>query len=190
MYNVVKYNLESNNVAYEDENIKLSNFMPESLKEIIETIPDDHYILGVQYDVKNDIQVGITGTSHIKENWKRTVTREMAEELKLYPKFEEIEDSKITSDEKKTWFCCKINVDKTLPSLNQTFKQEIPKKNCRKKIGVVVYGEFEKLYELLENNYEKYIPNDNITHIVMIKVELVKKYINNFTFKGCGHFIT
>ena len=60
-----------------------------------------NYILGVQYLVKNDIQVGITGTSNVKENWKRTITREMAEELKLYPNFKKIENEKITSDEKE-----------------------------------------------------------------------------------------
>ena len=76
---------------------------------------------------------------------------------------------------KKTWFCCKINVNNTSKSHNQLFKQEIPIRNHKKKVGILVYGEFEKLLDILKNNYDKYLPNDDISHIVMIKVGFNKK---------------
>jgi len=176
---IIKYNL-NDNVIEEEKNSKISCFLPTHLKDLIKDLDENYYILGVQY-VDEDIQVGITGSSNYKENWKRTLTRELAEELKLYPNFDKIESEKLYEEDGKNWFCCKLNIDNTKISLNQDFKQEFKSRAWGKKIGIVVYGTYEKLYEILNSNYNEYKPNDNISHIVMVNVGLIKKYINFFT---------
>ena len=41
MHNVVKYSLENNTVDFENNNVRLSSFLPESFKNLICDIPND-----------------------------------------------------------------------------------------------------------------------------------------------------
>ena len=101
---IVRYNIKEKKIEYiKKESIRLSNFLPDYMSEIINNLDDNKYILGVQYDYINDIQVGITGSANRKENWKRTITREMSEELKLYIFFNKIENKKVFIENNKTW---------------------------------------------------------------------------------------
>jgi hypothetical protein len=175
---IVRYNLKETRIEYiKKESVRLSNFLPDYMSDIINNLDDDKYILGVQYDYTNDIQVGITGSAYRKENWKRTITREMSEELKLYIFFNRIENKKVFIENNKTWFCCSIDVSSTRSSINQEFKQESKISNRKKKIGVVVHGTFTQLYDLLQTNYIEYKPNDDISHIVIISVKWLKQYL-------------
>lgn len=177
---LIKFNLVSKVIEHQNKNIKISNFLPSHLQNILIDMDDNDYIFGVQYQEKNDIQIGITGSGNYKENNKRTLTREMAEELKLYPFFDMIENDKEYKENKREWFCCKINIKNTQTSLRQDFYQEHKVKNWRKKIGVFVYGNYDNMYKILSTNYNTYLSNDNISHIVMIKVGWIKQYIKNF----------
>ena len=55
---IVRYNLKESRIEYiKKESVRLSNFLPDYMSEIINNLDDDKYILGVQYDYTNDIQV-------------------------------------------------------------------------------------------------------------------------------------
>ena len=179
--NVIKYNLKNNVIEKGGINtLRFSCFLPSHLQELIQTINDEDYILGVQYLEKNDIQVGITGTSNIRENWKRTLTRELAEEVKLYPKFNMIESPKEYKENRRNWFCCKLNIDNTEKSIRQDFYKECDVRDWKRKIGILVYGSYDKLLNLLNTNYKEYIDNDNISHIVIINVGFIKQHLDTF----------
>ena len=178
--NIIRYDLLTKNIEYGIKNTRISCFLPSHLQNLLVDMKDDDYILGVQYSEKNDIQIGITGTSNIKENWKRTLTRELGEELKLYPKFDLIESAKEYEENKRNWFCCKLNINNTEISRRQDFRKEFDVRNWKRKIGIFVYGEYEKLLNLLTNNYTEYIENDNITHIVIINIGFIKTHIEKF----------
>lgn len=178
--NIVRYSLMNKTIEHVNT-AKISSFLPSYLQELIDTIPDDNYILGVQYSEKNDVQVGITGTSNIRENWKRTLTRELGEEVKLYPKFLMLESLKVYKENRRHWFCCKLNVDNTEKSIKQDFYIENHIRDWKRKIGILVYGEYDKLMNILETNYKEYIDNDNISHIVIINAGVIKKYMDIFS---------
>lgn len=178
--NIVRLNLSTNKVDKKNNIIRFSSFLPIHMKELIKNMNDDEWVFGVQYKEKKDIQIGITGSSNLKENWKRTITRELAEELKLYPNYDMIEDEHEYKYRKKHWFCCKLNVNNSIPSINQTFKQDNEIRDWKKKVGVLVYGKFEKLFEIINNNYSSYIPNDNISHIVIVNIGFVKSVLSMF----------
>jgi len=175
---IVKYNLSKHKITHNVTSQRISCFFPTHFHTLIDKLDQDDWVLGVQYSNSQDLQIGITGTSCYKENWKRTLTREMAEELKLYPSFNHVEDVKIYKEKEKNWFCCKININKTEPSIKQEFESESP--NWKRKIGILVYGDYDSLLTILNNNYKKYSPNDNISHIVMIRVSFIKKYMDVF----------
>ena len=175
---IVRYNLNEKKTEYiNKEMIRLSNFLPDYMSDIISHLPDEKYIFGVQYESTNDIQIGITGTVNRKENWKRTIIREMSEELKLYMCFNKIENKKIFTYKNKTWFVCSIDATYTSKSINQDFNQcsRIP---SQKKVGVIAHGSFDQLYELLKTNYTVYKANDNISHIVILSVKWLKQYLD------------
>ena len=186
MCNIVKYNLEQKKIEFvKKEAIRLSNFLPKHMSDIIEKLKDTEYIFGVQYKDTNDIQLGITGGVHKQENWKRTVTREMGEELKLYPYFNKIQNKKVIEENNRIWFCCSFEVSSTTSSINQSLKQSSIKREKKKKIGVIVHGDYYKLYEILRRNYDEYKPNDDITHICIISVKWVRQYLD--LINKCEH---
>jgi predicted transcriptional regulator len=190
MGHIVRYNLEKNSIEYiSKENVRLSNFLPFHMSEIIQGLPDDEYIFGVQYYHTNDIQIGITGSCYKKENWKRTITRELCEEIRLYPNFNKIENKKVFMENNKTWFCCSLHVSETISALSQEFKQESNKHERKKKIGIIVHGTFSTLYEILRINYKVYRPNDDISHIVIINIKWLKQYLELIN-KCCSDYIT
>lgn len=79
--------------------LKLSNFVPPPIEDIIKTnVPDDHYIVGVTYR-QGDSQICMSG--HIKEGEKveEACIREMSEELFLIPRSIPVsQDSKMIGD--------------------------------------------------------------------------------------------
>ena len=177
---IVRYNILTKTIECRAKDIRFSCFLPSHLQTILKDMKDDDYILGVQYMEKNDIQVGITGTGNENENWKRTLTRELCEELKLYPNFNKIESSKVYNEHKRNWLCCKLHIEHAEKSTKQELNTRSYKRDWRKKIGIFVYGAYEQLIDLLSNNYTDYVENDNISHIVIINVGFIKQHLHMF----------
>jgi hypothetical protein len=174
---VFRYNILDKRIDMDISELKLNKFLPSHLVELIHTIPDDDYIIGVQYN-EDDIQVGITGTGRYNEGWKNTLSRELFEEIKLIPNIKKIENVKRYENKRKqNWSCCKIHIQNTSTKNVYSWSQE-NNDNWRQKIGVLVYGGYQDIIEKL--SFKNSLSSDNITHIVMLKCSFVKKYISHF----------
>ena len=68
--------------------LRISRFRPPGLREIINDVPDDHFIVGVVYD-DGDGQICISGKVKKGETTFDGCTREMREELFMKPKKED-----------------------------------------------------------------------------------------------------
>jgi hypothetical protein len=157
-----------------DADTSASGYFPSIFKTYLDSVPDENYILGVQYSDTNAFQIGITGTPHMHEDSSEALDRELAEELQIQTNHFQHKTTKIESD-MKLWSCALVNIDTCKP-IQIPYKD---KQNCYdRKVGILVHGTELNILSLLKNNYNNYIPNDDISHIVMIKASLIK---NNIT---------
>ena len=76
----VLFNLQSHEITYNNRP-NISKYFPQELKALLQWVPDSSYIMCVDYET--DVQIGITGSSHVRETIKQTIRRELCEELKL-----------------------------------------------------------------------------------------------------------
>ena len=79
--------------------VKLSSFYPLQIKEMISSLPEDVYILGVGYK-EGDFQVGITGKVKENESYKEASKRELREETRLHglTRYHRIDENVYLSD--------------------------------------------------------------------------------------------
>jgi len=75
-------------VIHRETAVTISTFIPPGLYERLCTFPPDHYLLGVGYASKGDLQLGVTGTACYGETPRQAVTREVQEETGLVMKDE------------------------------------------------------------------------------------------------------
>lgn len=176
------------------------DYLPQCLKSIIETLPDDDYVLGAGFWRMNPldknrlsrIQVGITGTKQIKDmNEKETMTREVLEETGLYIS-PEVQDT--CNETIKTtiflrrgmlqeWYALKIDVKETTcfdPKENDLpFDDGHSNDNRRFKVGAIIHGSYkdmlEKMRQVVKIDFLKQFScEDNIGWIAILNVGYVK----------------
>lgn len=82
MYIIKKFNKDSNNnsIEYVDK-LNISKFIPDGLKELIESLPDEMYILGVCYTTDN--QICMSGKMKLYESPLASIKRELLEEMNI-----------------------------------------------------------------------------------------------------------
>ena len=72
-------------VVVREKDVTISTFIPPGLAERLATFPPDHYLLGVGYASKGDLQLGVTGTAQRGEYARAALAREVQEELGMDP---------------------------------------------------------------------------------------------------------
>lgn len=65
----------------ETRNLKVSTFLPPGLERHLQWLPSHHYLLGVGYASKGDVQLGVTATCLDEESVDTCAAREIEEEL-------------------------------------------------------------------------------------------------------------
>jgi len=148
----------------------MSKFKPEGMKEILESIPKTHLVLGVGYK-EGDFQIGISGRRKTGEDLHDTVRREMAEEISITP---DILLKCIKSTENNHYY--KLNINDT--TLYPCHLQRIDvREDTIDRIVICVHGsrinimKYMNIVRLNKNN------NDFITCIWCESVDnILKKY--------------
>ena len=131
--------------------ITLSKFIPKGLGSVINTIPDDNYVLGVCYN--NDNQICMSGKMKLKESPMRAMKREMQEEMYLS-----------TSD---LIYCKRIGnnyfykVD--IQDCNINYWEKINTENdVNKRVVCCIYGKFSDIIDYITNVRINEDNSDNI----------------------------
>ena len=161
-------NVVSGNIAILNK-IRISLFKPQGLKQILESIPSNNYVLGVGYE-EGDYQICISGKKKFDETLDNALNREMYEELSLLPKIQ----PKIEFRDKHNHFY-KINVSDTV-ILNSYLSDNLTY-DTKDRVIACVYGSEVDILDYLENvNLDK-DNEDNITHIWTDKAENLLKHV-------------
>lgn len=171
---------------------------PDSIREFINTLSDDDYVLGVGFwqrrPIQNKlrlsfIQIGQTGTKQWRDNNEfETMTREVMEETGLYLSEEAQKKSQniTTICEKKTyfqkWFFVKANIrDTEVPTLRpeHIYPLDETRDQRNSKVGVVIYGGREQILEKILRTYElgnlqTFPKEDSIGWLSVINVGFLK----------------
>jgi hypothetical protein len=186
---VISLNVFTNKIDYIDDPV-ISRHLPFELQSLIMMVKDDDYIFGVGYP-KGDLQIGITGHGKKNETTVQTIDRELQEELNMCIKSHKHVNT-INKDvgllfdrhvfniksQFSTWDSTILNIKDVKLLGNECGFMTSSKKDLKyKRVGVVVYGSLDDLYEVLETNYNSYTITDNITKIVIFRAGFVKKKI-------------
>ena len=151
------------------EKIRISLFKPQGLRRIIKSIPSDNYVLGVGYQ-EGDYQICISGRKKTNELLTEAMSREMFEELSLFPKNDPI----LEFHNGRNYFY-KINIlDTNL--INRKFPVSIEFDTKDRVVGCVYGTEVDVLDYLEQVNLDKY-NCDRITHIWTDKAENLLKHV-------------
>ena len=139
------------------DKLRISLFKPQGLRKIIEQVPSDNYVLGVGYE-EGDYQICISGRKKINELLTEAMSREMFEELALFPK----DDPILQLKHGKNHFY-RMHINDTTVS-NRKFMMNTEYDTKDRVIGCVHGNEKDILEYLDEVNLDKY-NCDSITHI-------------------------
>ena len=159
--------------------------------DIIESIPDDAYLLCIRYGIKPfDIQIGITGTSLISEDYKSTIIRELKQETGLSITKKKLNSiiknnpsvyKKINVDKKK-WKWITLCSDDLQPS-KSSLKIKDKKYNKNKKVGVIIWSKTkkdleEKIKKSFKNGGLNLLLHDNIGSLIIVPKSIVLKWLH------------
>ena len=161
--------------------LKISRFVPEGLKEIIEkNVPDDQYILGVNYK-HGDSQICISG--HIKRG--ETITggcvREMSEEVFLKPKGEIFPIKQIG----RNYFYA-LNINDLFLSSSEDKKEN---EDTHKRAVVCIYGEEYNFFRYMKRLRIQNYVNDFINGLWICEKSIILKAMNDLEKKEGPVFI-
>jgi ADP-ribose pyrophosphatase YjhB (NUDIX family) len=166
------------------EGILSSYYGVDSITQILYTLPDDHYIICPLYSA-GDFQIGVTGGFDDDEKWTSATSREMAEEIGLYPnptiRFA-IGESKKEEYYGKTWYVSEIKVENTNFVCKEEDDMEVKiSGKSPKKIACLVHGTQARMETYAKKcNIYRYKSGDALVGVVFVQVkeakELVKYY--------------
>lgn len=160
---------ENNNCKLEFINkLTISKFVPDGLKEIIELLPNNMYVLGVCY--KDDSQICMSGKMKQDENPLESIKRELLEEMNLWSN--------------KIKFCKQIknnifyNLDIQNCNVNYWNKVNTNKEGLNR-VVCCVYGEYKNIMNYM-NKFDLNLNNeDNIIGIWASKKSDILNIINS-----------
>lgn len=134
---ILSKEISTGKITYVD-NPLMSKFIPNGMKDIIETIPKHHLILGVAYS-EGDHQIGISGKRKFGERIEDTVNREMIEEVNLSCNLFIKCMKKIGNN-----YFFKLNINKT--NLYPCYLQKIDdREDTKERMIVVIHGTKNKI---------------------------------------------
>lgn len=151
----------------------VSTYLPETVKLLLGKIPHNYYILCPIYSV-GDFQLGVTGTSHFNETPDRTISRELMEELGIFPK--KYSPMVIKFNQNIITYGSNININNT--RINKQNFKIVGKDNKRNKIAVIVYGEEQDiLNKYLTKKIIQFENTDNIIGVMSVPMTAIYKYL-------------
>ena len=158
--------------------------------DIIQSIPDNAYLLCVRYGIKPfDIQIGITGTALVSEDYKSTIIRELKEETGLSITKKKLNSiiknnpsvyKKINVGKKKwKWISlCSDDLKASKSSLKRSYKKD----NKNKKVGVLIWSKTkkdleEKIKKSFKNGGLNLLLDDNIGSLLIVPKTTVLEWL-------------
>ena len=151
------------------DNIRISPFKPKGLKEMLSTLSEKQFVLGVGYN-QGDYQICISGRKKIKEKISHTINREMYEELLLVPKFP-LSFAKIDNN-----YFSKVNIKDTILLPPDLFT-ETSNHDTKERAIICVYGDFMQVMDYMTTVKGFPANNDSITHIWADTIQNILTYI-------------
>lgn len=147
-------NILTGSIASVDK-LRLSLFRPMGLRKVIKTIPYDNYILGVGYK-EGDYQICISGRKKADETVSQALSREMVEELTLFPTKPEF----VMNNQTNHFY--KIHINNTM--MNMCIPPN-PNQDTSIRIIACIYGTETQIYNYLSHVHLDPKNEDRITHI-------------------------
>jgi|AACY02.10.fsa_nt_gi hypothetical protein len=155
---------------YTTSNLCISSFKPSGLVEILGTIPEQHFILGVGYN-EGDYQICISGRKKSTEDIIHTFSREMYEELSIVPTKPLVVFSRKTNNH-----FTKIHIGDT-QLLNPDLFEESDKDDTKERGIICVHGSFVEIVSYLTKVKIHPQNSDCITHIWADTAKNILQYI-------------
>lgn len=175
-----------------------SKYFPFPMRDVLfrsKKINIDDYILCPLYEKKRggDFQIGMTGTVENKENFEKTLERELGEEIGLIPKnnFDLTRRKykwKKLNNEIIDFVTYEISINKCKYLTNEDIlnkmkidldKEDTPKnslKNDKNKIGCFIFGDLSDISKFLNQPMiQRYYSEDEIIGIVAIQLKIIKE---------------
>jgi len=139
MYTVKKL-INGGYVITNEEDIKISKFIPNGLIEIIKDIPKNSYVLGVCYDTDN--QICMSGKMKLNETPLLSMKRELKEELNI--------------NTNKLVYCSRIynNIFYKLNISNTKllkYKEKNDSKDVNERVVCCVYGTYKNMMKYINS---------------------------------------
>ncbi len=161
-------NIISNRI-FDVETLRISAFRPKGLKNILEQLPLDNYVLGVGYQ-EGDYQICISGRRKKGESIESTIIRETYEELGLISKFK----PQIMFSTNRNFFT-KIDIRDTVCT-GSTDLSHGDEDDTTERAIVCIYGPLEDIQKYFKKVTLPVNNIDSITHIWSDTVENLIKY--------------
>ena len=161
------------------EGVLSSYYGVHAMTEILETIPKEHYVLCPLYG-GGDFQIGVTGGFGEDEKWTVATSRELKEEIGLYPNpRSEIGNFKeaFNGTKEKTWYVSEIDFKdiKFVPKEKNNTKMDVlgnTKKRLPYKIACLVHGLKSDMEKYASSEIYRYkSEDDDIIGVVFVPVK-------------------
>ncbi len=170
--------------------MKLSTYFPKVIKTLLysDNIPDDHFIICPLYREKKrlgsyirivyDFQIGITGSSNNDEEPFYALTRELKEEIGLYPaSLGDLKNTISILEKGKSWTGYTLDIKNTSfvnLEFNDTKTQETV---CENKVACIVHGPTPDIDKYInKDDIYRYYSADNIVGVVLLEACQARKY--------------
>lgn len=155
---------------YSETQLCISSFKPEGMKEMLSTLPEGDFVLGVGYD-QGDYQICISGRKKTNENISHTFNREMYEELSLVPSKLPLEYTKCYNN-----YFTVVNITDT-QLLQPDLFAESDQDDTKVRGIICIHGKFTNIVNYLTNVKLNPDNNDSITHIWGDRVKNILQYL-------------
>lgn len=156
--------------VYTRKNLRISSFKPNGMREMLLTLSEDDFVLGVGYE-QGDYQICISGRKKSKEEISHTFNREMYEELSIVPSKLPLFYTKHQNN-----YFTKVRIADT-QLLEPNLFAETDDDDTKERGIVCVYGKITEIMNYL-GAVDIYVNNnDSITHLWADSVKNILKYI-------------
>ena len=157
-------------------------------------INDNHYIVCPLYKRRNkwDFQIGVTGSIKEYESNESALIRELAEEVGLTPqksRFFDIYDLdniyEVTNDKDDIIVVYMTDIENLKNLKEKDVKTDInTAKDTKNKIGCIVYGEENYIYDFLRNDIYRHADNECIKGVAAISVRTIREKFSQLSWLG------
>jgi hypothetical protein len=162
-----------------------------AMTEILNTLPDEHFIICPLYGEKSgdeyitkDFQIGITGGfDYREERWFEATSREMKEEIGLYPKSKSSIGTLLEEEYYgKVWYVSELYIPNTEFVSKEKNNTEVRiSGKSPNKIACLVHGTKDHMIKYAtKTNIYRYYSTDKIIGVVFIQVKEAKELIENY----------